>query len=62
MTVGNLAGFAGSMFITSDLLKDTVDEGELAEFYRGLQTIGQSLPDGELQSVEDWERPAYWAE
>lgn len=62
MTAGNLAGFAGSMFITSDLLKDTVDEGELAEFYRGLQTIGQSLPDGELQSVEDWERPAYWAE
>ena len=63
ITPKNLAGTAGSLFITSDILGETVDEGKLADFYKDLEKIAsQSMSDDERQAMEEYDQMTYWAE
>lgn len=63
ITPENLAGTAGSLFITSDILGETVDEGKLADFYKDLEKIAsQSMSDDERQEMEAYHKMTYWAE
>lgn len=63
ITPKNFAGTAGSLFLTSDILRETVDEGKLADFYRDLEKLAaQSMSDEERQAMEDYDRMTYWAE
>ena len=63
ITPENFAGTAGSLFITSDILQETVDEGKLAEFYKNLEKLAaQSMTEGERQELEEYNRMTYWAE
>ena len=63
ITPKNLAGTAGSLFITSDILGETVDEGKLADFYKDLEKIAsQSMSDDERQAMEEYDQMTHWAE
>lgn len=63
ITPRDLAETACSLFITSDIMQDTVDEGKLAGFYEDLERIaGQVMPDEERQAMEYYNRMTYWAE
>lgn len=63
ITMENFSGFVGNWFITSDILQETLDEIKLTDFYNYLKTIAeQNFSAEECQTVEDYERMAYWAE
>lgn len=63
VTTRNFSGFAGGLFITSDILGETVDEEKLAEYYRSLDRIArQSFPDGERQEMDAGHKLTYWTE
>lgn len=63
VTSRNFSGFAGGLFITSDILQETVDEEKLADYYRGLDRIArQSFSDEERQAMDESYKMTYWAE
>lgn len=58
----NLAEAAVQLFITSDILEETVDAKKLADYYRDLETIaGLCFSDGERETFTAYHRMAYWA-
>lgn len=58
-----LSGVAGNLFITSDILGETVDEAKLADYYRDMAvTADLTLADGEWETLTYSDKMSYWAE
>lgn len=58
-----LAAAALNLFVTSDILGETLDEGKLADYYRDIKTLADlCLSEEEWQKMEYYEKMSYNAE
>ncbi len=58
-----LSAAVGNLFITSDILGETLDEAKLADFYRDMTVIADlTLGDGEWETLDYSDKMVYWAE
>lgn len=62
-TPENLSGVAGNLFITSNILRETVDEKDLADYYNDLTRLAEHiLTDKEHKATNYYNKLTYWAE